>query len=147
MSSFPTQQEADALLALEKHDLEKEQFSFPGLGGSIRIPLWSEDKHEEFMLDVTRGYIKLEKNTFQTRSRKTIILARLDIDGSPHRNPDGEEIGTRHLHLYREGFADKWAYPLPDAFTNTNNILTLLDEFMDYTHIVTKPIILPELWT
>lgn len=53
MSMLLTQQEADALLALEKHYLGRERFSFPSLGGSLRIPLHSEDHREEFSLDIT----------------------------------------------------------------------------------------------
>jgi hypothetical protein len=36
---------------------------------------------------------------------------RLDLDGPPHRNPDDEEIPWPHLHVYREGYGDKWASP------------------------------------
>ena len=43
MSLILTQHEADALLALEKHYQGEERFYFPGLGGAIRIPLYSAD--------------------------------------------------------------------------------------------------------
>jgi hypothetical protein len=43
------------------------------------------------MLDVTRAEIKLTKATYQNRARAAIILLRLDLDGPPHRNPDGRE--------------------------------------------------------
>ena len=100
MTIFLTQHEANTLLALEKHFLGCDRFEFPALGGALRIPLHSADRREEFSLDITRGRILLEKNTFQTRARKAVILARLDLAGPPHRNPDGEEIGCPHLHLY-----------------------------------------------
>ena len=70
MSLILTQHEADALLALEKHYQGEERFFFPDLGGAIRIPLYSADRREEFSLDITRGRIVLEKNTFQNRARK-----------------------------------------------------------------------------
>jgi hypothetical protein len=138
---FLTQQEADALLALEKHFLGADRFEFPALGGALRIPLYSSDRREAFSLDITRGYILFEKNTFQTRARKTIILARLDLAGPPHRNPDDEEVACPHLHLYREGYGDKWATPLPEVFSGISDIIELLDAFMDYCRIVSKPII------
>lgn len=81
MSLILTQHEADTLLALEKHYQGEERFFFPGLGGAIRIPLYSADRREEFSLDITRGRIVLEKNTFQSRARKAVILARLDLGG------------------------------------------------------------------
>ncbi|MDR1228393.1 MAG: hypothetical protein LBK55_05140 [Azoarcus sp.] len=141
-----TQHEADVLLAMEKHFLGTDRFTFPGLGGSLRLILHSADKREEFNLDITRGRILLEKNTFQTRARKAVVLARLDIGGAPHRNPDGEEIASPHLHLYREGYGDKWARPLPEVFQGIQDSIQLLDAFMDYCIIVSKPIIDRELF-
>lgn len=142
-----TQQEADALLALEKYYFEANVLKFPDLGGTLRLVLHSLDKREEFNLDITRGKISLEKNTFQTRARKAIVLVRLDILGPPHRNPNGEEVECPHIHLYQEGFGDKWAYPLPNEFNGIENIYELLDKFMDYCHIVGKPTIERGLFT
>lgn len=141
MTILLTQQEADALLALEKHFLGNDRFAFPALGGALRIPLHSSDRREEFSLDITRGRILLEKNTFQTRARKAVILARLDLAGPSHRNPDGEEIDCPHLHLYREGYGDKWAAPLPAVFTGIEDAVEMMDAFMDYCRVVGKPII------
>lgn len=134
-----TQQEANSLLAMDKFYVGTEEFNFPTLGGNLRLPLFSSDDHEEFSLDITRGYIALEKNTFQTRARKAIILARLDLAGPPHRNPDDQEIACPHLHLYREGYGDKWAMPLPNELTNIDDIFDLLHAFMDYCKIIGKP--------
>ena len=141
MTILLTQQEADSLLALEKHFLGNDRFEFPALGGALRIPLHSPDRREEFSLDITRGRILLEKNTFQTRARKAVILARLDLAGPPHRNPDGEEIDCPHLHLYREGYGDKWAAPLPAVFAGIEDAVELMDAFMDYCRVIGKPII------
>ena len=141
MTIHLTQHEADALLAMEKHFWGNERFEFPVLGGSLRIPLHSQNRREEFSLDIARGSISLEKNTFQTRARKTVILARLDIAGAHHRNPDDEEIACPHLHVYREGYHDKWAVPLPEFFIDAKNSFELLDKFMDYCGIIGKPVI------
>lgn len=147
MSLVLTQQEADSFLKLDKHYMGNEQFSFPSLGGALRIPLYSNDRREEFSLDITRGRIDLRKNTFQTRARRVVILARVDIGGPLHRNPDGEEIPCPHLHVYREGYGDKWAIPLPDNFKNYRDAWQTLTDFMDYCHVVTRPPIQPELFT
>lgn len=147
MSLLLTQQEADALFVLEKHYRGSGRFSFPSLGGALRIPLHSQDQREEFSLDVTRGRIELRKNTFQTRARKAVILARIDLGGPPHRNPDDEEIACPHLHVYREGFGDKWATPLPPRFSNANDAWSTLFEFMDFCNVSTRPVILQELFT
>ena len=110
-----TQEDADALLAMEKHKADDTAYEYPSLGGGIRVPLLSPDKRESFFLDITRSQIKLTKGTYQNRARSVAILARLDFGGAPHRNPDDEEIPCPHLHLYREGYGDRWAMPLPAA--------------------------------
>lgn len=147
MSLLLTQQEADSLFALEKHYLGDDSFTFPSLGGSIRIPLHSNDLREEYSLDIARGRIELRKNTFQNRARKSVVLARVDIYGPPHRNPDGEEIPCPHLHVYREGYGDKWAVPLPQAFSDHEDSWVTLLEFMNFCSIKTRPTILQELFT
>jgi hypothetical protein len=140
------QAEADNLILMEKFYNGTEVFDFPSMGGSLRIPLQSADKREDFTLDISRGRIILERNKFQMRVRKTIILVRIDIGGQPHRNPDGGEINCPHLHLYREGFDDKWAFLLPDNFTDPSNVFRTLNEFMDYCGIVAKNFIRRDLF-
>lgn len=141
-----TQHEFETLLVLEKHYIGTNVFRFPTLGGTLRVPLYSEDRREEFSLDITRSHILLAKQTFQTRARKTVVLARLDIGGAPHCNPDGVEIACPHMHLYREGFGDKWAITLPEEFTGINDTLEYMEKFMRYCAITTPPIIKRELF-
>lgn len=138
-STSLTQAEAQALLYMQKHYKGSEVFLFPSVGGNINIPLQSENGREEFHLDINRGKIKLTKNTLQNRARKTIVLLRIDIDGGPHRNPDGVEIPCPHMHMYREGSGDKWAIPLPSTFARSNDFVSLLDQFMGYCNVATKP--------
>src|SRR5947209_1172082 len=97
------QAEADALMAMEKRCAhEREQWLFPAPGDRIAIAMTPMDKRENFMLDVNRVQIKLTKAT-KTGARQALVLMRLDLDGSRHRNPDGEEIACPHFHIYREG--------------------------------------------
>ncbi|MBV9499496.1 MAG: hypothetical protein JO138_08980 [Acidobacteriaceae bacterium] len=96
-----SQAEADALISMEKQRVDDKQWFFPEPGSRLAIPLTSPDKRENFMLDVTRGQIKLTKATYQNRARQAIVLMRLDLDGRPHRNPDDQEIPCPHLHIYR----------------------------------------------
>jgi len=141
------QPEGDDLIAIEQTRVDGKLHRFPGRGGSISLDIKSFDEQEEFKLDLNRGRISLRKVTMQTRGRKTIVLARLDLEGAPHRNPDGEEIKTPHLHLYREGYGDKWAFPVPqEHFSDVNNLNGTLDEFMRYCNIVRPPRIDMELF-
>src|ERR1700694_3558241 len=127
-----TQDEADALIAMEKHREDNKQLEFPGPGERLAIPLISPDKRELFMLDVTRAQIKLTKATYQNRARQAIVLMRLDIDGPPHRNPDGVDVPCPYLHIYREDHGVKWAYPLPvDRYPDTLNLFSTFEAFME----------------
>lgn len=135
-----TQAEADALIALEKRRIDDREWEYPMLGGSLTIPLASSDRREHFILDIGRGRIDLRKNTFQNRARQVIVLVRLDLGGPPHRNPDGEEIPCPHLHVYREGYGDKWAMPVPsDLFSSPADPWQVLQDFMNYCNIIAPP--------
>ncbi|MCY3946985.1 MAG: hypothetical protein OXF44_11965 [Anaerolineaceae bacterium] len=131
-----TQAEADALLAMEKHTVDERPVSFPVRGQKSVCKLKSRDGREEFFLDLSRGRIDLRKIKLQNRARKVVRLARLDLSGGPHQNPDGEYVPTPHLHLYCEGYDDKWAKPLPeDIFPETNNELVILEDFLRFCNI------------
>lgn len=143
-----TQADADALLEMEKLKADDGVYPYPSNGGAVRIPLQSADRRESFTLDITRNQIKLSKGTYQNRARGVIVLARVDFGGAPHRNPDDQEIPCPHLHLYREGFGDKWACPLPTAhFTNPGDPWFLLQEFMQYINVTGQPDIRRDLFT
>jgi hypothetical protein len=131
-----TQAEADSLIAMEKRFVDDNDWTFPVAGARIGLALTSLDKRENFMLDVTRAQIKLTKATYQNRARQVIILVRLDLDGPPHRNPDGTEILCPHLHVYREGFGDKWASAAPvDRYTNTLDLFSTCEAFLEHCNI------------
>ena len=68
MDSGLSQNEVDALLAIEKCRVDDTNYTFPGLGGCLKILLKSKDQREEFLLDVSRGRIALKKHTFQIRT-------------------------------------------------------------------------------
>ena len=130
-----SQTEADTLLAMRKRPVTDEDVAYPSLGGKISVELVSLDGRENFTLDIGRSYVKLTRATFQTRARSTIILARLDLDGAPHTNPDGTELACPHLHLYREGFGE-WAYPVsPHVFTGSEDRRRTLHQFLTYCAI------------
>jgi len=140
------QQEADTLIALEKHydrllAANDNPLQLPDVGGKVSVPFTCAAKRERFLIDIVRGRIDLVKETKQLRSRQVVILLRLDVGGAPHRNPDGEEISSPHLHIYREGYGDKWAIPVPrDRFGDLSNSWQTLLDFMSYCNVVDAPI-------
>lgn len=135
-----TQREADELIAMEKRRVDDEEHSFPTPGGRLAIPLTSHDKRENFMLDITRAQIRLTKATLQNRARQAIVLLRLDLAGPPHRNPDDGEVPCPHLHIYREGYGDKWAVPAPsDRYPDPEDLWSTFEAFMRQCNIVEPP--------
>ncbi len=133
------QAEADQLIALEKKRKDDSEWSFE-VGKRVAIPLTSMDGRVDFWLDISRAQIKLTKATFQNRARQVVILMRLDLDGPPHRNPDGVEIPCPHLHIYREGYGDKWAWPAPlERYPNPSDMMAALDAFMRDCNITEQP--------
>lgn len=137
-----TQQEADILIAMEKHRQDDQPHDYPVLGGSVSIPLVSVDKRESFLLDITRGYIDLMKVTYQSRARRVIPLVRVDVSGPPHTNPDGSDIACPHLHVYRDGYGLKWASSLPmNLFSDPSDLWQILVDFFTYCAITKPPMI------
>ena len=145
-----SQAEADALLALPKCRADDREWDYPASGGSIMVPLVSEDRREQFLLDVSRGRgrVEISRTKLQNRARQVIVLVRLEIDGPAHRNPDDSEVPCPHLHLYREGFHDKWAFPVPPGrFRDLGDAWEALCDFMSYCNVVEPPAIRRVLFT
>ncbi|HMG75666.1 MAG TPA: hypothetical protein VK582_19355 [Pyrinomonadaceae bacterium] len=130
-----TQVEADKLILVKKLFVKLETISLPP-GSDLTYELVSEDKQEQFLLDLWRGTFRFSKIKFQNRARQVLVLVRLDVDGSPHTNPDGQKFTGTHIHYYREGYDDRWAFPLDlSVFTNTSDIALTLEQFCGHCNI------------
>ncbi len=103
-----TQEEADELMQME---------------GKIPILLIPREQCNNFLLGIKVVNIPLKKVHYQNSDRTIIILTRFN-SGSKPPNPYGFIIEGSHLHL-KEGYGDKWAYPL------LNSILSNIEELKD----------------
>jgi hypothetical protein len=140
MSIDLSQADADALIAMPKRAADDRQYDFPAPSDRLVLPLTSLDKREDFLLDITRMQINVAKVNYQNRARQVVVLMRLDLGGSPHRNPDDEVIPCPHLHICREGYGDKWAFPLPEGkFKDVANLFETLQDFMVECNVVEPP--------
>ena len=85
---------------------------------------------ETFSLDVTQKRIVLKFKCQLRNTTHSVILARLDF-ASPHRNPDGTTVDVPHLHVYREGYGDRFAYEVPPGMLkNPDDPLQVLLDFL-----------------
>lgn len=135
-----TQEEADNLLDMKKCRVDEAVIPFPLHGRQIVLHLQSLDRRENFLLDISRGRRKELRVKLQTRARTKVRLVRLDIGGRPHRNDDGTVVQPPHLHLYREGFHDRWATAPPaNSFSDLGDLQVTLDDFMRFCSIVEPP--------
>ena len=130
-----TQTEADTLIAMRKTFVYPVTISMlPGADQTHELV--GDDKREQFLLDLWRGTLRLSKIRYQTRGRKVVVLVRLDIDGAPHTNPDGAKLTGTHIHLYREGYEDKWASPVESGeFSKPSDIQQTLEDFFRYCNV------------
>lgn len=107
-----SQEDADILARTLKRIVSGSVLVVPIMG---QKETWEAEsyEHERFLLDVRRGRKRIVQVTLQERYQGNEILVRVDYDGPPHMNPDGTIIETPHVHLYRAGYNDRWAFPLP----------------------------------
>jgi|SRR5215470_3091734 len=105
------QWEADKLLQLPKVYTVTTTVTLAG-GVDDDYPIESADGAEHFLLDVSRSRRNANKARFQLRFRREVVLARM-CTAKPHTNPDGQQLGAPHFHVYREGYEARWAEQLP----------------------------------
>jgi len=136
-----TQIEADSLIAMPKRLEQSSQLKFPSGGEKQSWKALSSISRDHFLMDVNRNGIRLLKCTYQERYRLTEILVRVDVGvTSYHQNPDGELIRGPHVHLYREGYGDKWASLLPqDRFASPGDLVQTLRDFLEFCNVEAVP--------
>lgn len=153
MAHFITQQDADLFFDMEKFPEEDKEFQFPNSGEKLIISFTSADKRENFLFDIYRGNIKITKVVYQNRVRKAYILRRLDFDGASHPNPEvetvplpilepynGKIILSPHIHLYVEGYGERWAVPADLLMMlDGKDIYEIMIDFFKYCNVKQLP--------
>ena len=103
--------------------------------------LFSPETREEFILDYHKGSIAIEKFVINHRYRQSIILLRYCHTGR-HTNPDGITLDGPHIHMYREGYADKYAFPAADMGINiSDDIQVIFRKVLQLCNIQNTPTI------
>jgi hypothetical protein len=131
-----TQNEVDELLRMLKSLSNNGQIPFPLSGGSTTFEARSNSTNEKFLIDVNRKGQITFRCTYQTRFKKSNILLRIDLQGPSHTNPDMTKVPVPHIHIWKEGFEDRWAYPLTEHInTDPTNLVQVLVDFLEYNNI------------
>ncbi|MCI6795388.1 MAG: hypothetical protein MR581_05365 [Lachnospiraceae bacterium] len=131
-----TQTQADALIAMKKiFNGRNRKIAKSGESGIFEL---SDEKGKNtFYFDIDRrGKIEF-KCKFQERYETNDVLVRLDINSPDHMNPDGTKVGRNHIHIYREGYADRWAYDIDKyGFEIYNSFQEYFYRFCEFCNII-----------
>ncbi|WP_370821267.1 DUF6978 family protein [Acidaminococcus massiliensis] len=99
-----------------KEFITTKSIGFPIQNDEVALKGKGKSTKSSYVVHINRKQCIFKRITYLNRmDKKSIILARLDIDTKPHRNPDGSKVGGIHLHLYQEGCGDDWAFALDDV--------------------------------
>jgi hypothetical protein len=135
-----TQVEAQQLMEMTKRFVRPPAAIAIPPGADETYELAGPNDREKFLLDVWRGTLRLSKLKLQERARTIVVLVRLDVDGAPHTNPDGQRLSGTHVHLFKEGYDDRWAYPVDASrFTTLSDPGATFQDFCAFCNIESPP--------
>lgn len=144
-----TQDEFEYILGLEKEFSENDNILLGPNPISWSRDIKSKTTKDMFILGFRRASIEVKKFTYNKRFRSCITLLRYDSMGA-HTNPvgtDEKRFDGPHVHLYREGFEDKWAFPVSSiGVDSSDDISGVLAKIFKYCNIATHPIIVGSLF-
>lgn len=126
-----TQVEYSYYMGLEKQFKEPDELVLGPAPIHWKRDLLATTTKDSFILHFRRGSIELKKFTYNKTIRTCVVLLRYDAMGR-HTNPpeaDGKTFDGPHVHLYREGFDDKWAFPVTEIGLSDNPPPTMEDVF------------------
>lgn len=139
-----TQAKADEYLKVKKKFLFQPRLNL-NQPFKVTETLVSDEHGDIFKIDLRQGKIELSMVNLNHRANDCIVLCRLDIDDRTHKNPDGKRIIEPHIHLYKEGFGSKFAFPAKDyGFIDFQNPLSNIKKFLDFCNIDSTKISIQE---
>lgn len=134
-----TQSEFDYLITIDKRFEKADELVLGPAPISWERNIIAIKTKDTFILDFYRGSFELSKYTYNKRYRQTIILLRYDAKGR-HTNPDGITFDGPHVHIYKEGFDDKFAYPVTDiGIDKMDEMEAILEKFLTYCNVKSIP--------
>lgn len=87
-----------------------------------------------FTLVIKQSFLSISCTIYTKESSSASYSAEILIDKEAKRK--------QHLHVYREGYGDKWAIPVPpERFPDILDLWQLLQDFMRFCNITEPPFI------
>ncbi len=130
-----TQEEADEMIRLRKVFTDKRPLIVNRPYNEKRELKSERQPQETFYLHITQTAIDFGNYSTVVRNFQ-IPLVRACIDpDKKHPNPDGTLIEGVHLHVYREGYLDRYAIPLPRSQFPDISIAHFIRDFLIYCNI------------
>lgn len=137
-----TQPEFEHLIRLKKEFKESTPIDLGPHPIEWHRDIISLESKDAFILDYRRASIEIKKFTYNTRFRTSIVLLRY-CSQVKHTNPPGtdeQSFAGPHIHLYREGFDAKWAFPVSELGIKTaDSHHEVLNKILDYCNIQNRP--------
>jgi hypothetical protein len=129
------QAEADGLIKVKKIFLDKTPLTVNRPYNEQRELKSERDPYEVFYLNVTQTRIEFGKYGTVTRFFQIPLVRACINPDARHENPDGEILSGSHIHIYKQGYADKFAYPLKEHGFDDMLIVPFIKKFLEYCNI------------
>lgn len=132
-----TKETAQELIQMMKLLVHTGVYVLPSPGTEGTMDLRSADSpRDRFTVRINRkGRIKPNKYTLMLIHPAEGLL-RIDVDGSPHRNPppDCSVVPCPHIHMRIKdtGVWDAYAYEIPAVFLNVGDCARTVKDFLSY---------------
>lgn len=130
-----SQAEADILLYIEKLFVDRA-IKFPDVGSQVRHEIKSNNGKEKFVLAIVHNTKRPLKCNYTTLYNGSTVLLRVDTEQAIHTNPDGTDVPAPHIHIYREGYEDRYAYPLPESFSDHTDLVRISYDLLRYSNVI-----------
>jgi hypothetical protein len=136
-----TQTEFSRLLSLEKTFDAADTLILGPPPASWSRGLTAPSTRDKFILDFRRSGFEITKYSYNKRYRQTIIMVRY-CSTVRHTNPDGVTFDGPHVHLFREGFDDKFAFPVSEMGVDSGDAMDIvLIKLLRYCNVSGIPVI------
>ncbi len=130
-----TQSEAEALMAVRKIFEDTSPLMIDRPFREERKLISSANSSDTFYLNINETAIEFGKYFVNNRYFST-PLVRLCMDkDAVHENPDGQKIQGCHIHIYREGYGDKFASELRLANITGTTTIQVIGQFLVFCNI------------